>query len=187
VAVGLTFRLGMIVIISLFSFQIHHHPGVIALTGSSNSRHKTLFPFPVISDSALRQISENGISKEVPVDILPMDVRLETGQTLTTSLWIRAPDTLGTHSIAVYFYYEAPASSEPSRLHHYRMVKLNFVIKVAASVSVTAVRNRPCLHDNNLCQTVVVAVSNTSAAVHTQHQVRNKNKMGHGQVGQSLC
>ena len=153
------------------SFQIHHHPGVIALPGSRNDFGKTLFPFPVVTDSALRQVSENGISKEIPVDILPMNVRLETGQTLTTSLWIRAPETLGSHSVALYFYYEPPATSEASRVHHFRMVKLNFVIKVAASVSVSAVRNRPCLHDNNLCQTVVVAVSNTNAAVHTQHQV----------------
>ena len=108
----------------------------------------------------------------MPVDILPMDVRLETGQTLTTSIWVRAPETLGSHSVALYFYYEAPAPSESSRSFQFRMVKLNFVIKVSASVSVTAVRNRPCLHDNNLCQTVVVAVSNTNAAVHTQHQVR---------------
>ena len=153
-------------------FQVHHHPGVVALAGSRNESGKTLFPFPVVTDSALRQLSENGISKEMPVDILPMDVRLETGQTLTTSIWVRAPETLGSHSVALYFYYEAPAPSESSRSFQFRMVKLNFVIKVSASVSVTAVRNRPCLHDNNLCQTVVVAVSNTNAAVHAQHQVR---------------
>ena len=57
------------------------------MAGSRNESGKTLFPFPVVTDSALRQLSENGISKEMPVDILPMDVRLETGQTLTTSIW----------------------------------------------------------------------------------------------------
>ena len=101
------------------------------------------------------------------------DVRLEPGQSMTTSICLRAPEALGTHSVAIYFYYEVPTSSSTSRFHHYRMLKLNFVIKVAALVNVNAIRNRPCLHDNNLCQTIVVAVSNASTAVHTQHQVRH--------------
>jgi len=153
--------------------QVQHHPGTVALqTRSRKNPGKTLFPFPVITDSALRQVSDNGMAKEIPVDILPTDVRLEPKQTTTMNIWLRAPETLGTHSIPVYFYYEAPAPSETSRIHHYRMLKLNFVIKTSALVSVNAVRNHPCLHDNNLCQTVVVAVNNTSTAVHTQHQVR---------------
>ena len=152
---------------------MHHHPGVIALQTGKGS-NKTLFPFPVVTDSALRQISETGIGKELPVDILPVDLngqKLETGQSLTTSLWIRGPETLGAHSIALYFYYEAPSNSDVPRNHQYRMVKCNFVMKVIGSVGVTATRSRPCLHDNNLCQTVLVAVNNTSAAAHTQQQV----------------
>lgn len=157
-----------------FCFQIQHHPGMIAMqTGSRKDNMKTLFPFPVITDSVLRQVSHNGMAKEIPVDILPMDVRLEPGQSMTTSICLRAPEALGTHSVAIYFYYEVPTSSSTSRFHHYRMLKLNFVIKVAALVNVNAIRNRPCLHDNNLCQTIVVAVSNASTAVHTQHQVRH--------------
>lgn len=146
---------------------------MIALqTGKGNN--KTLFPFPVVTDSALRQISETGIATELPVDILPVDLNgqiLEIGQSLTTSLWIRGPETLGAHSIAVYFYYEAPPNSEGLRVNHYRMVKCNFVIKVIGSVGVTATRSRPCLHDNNLCQTVLVAVNNATAVAHTQQQV----------------
>jgi hypothetical protein len=99
-----------------------------------------------------------------------MEVRLETGQTLTTSFWIRAPETLGAHSVPVYFYYEAPPASGSSRSHHYRMVKLTFAFKVTPSVTVSAVRFRPRLHDNDLCQTVMVAVNNATAAVHTQPQ-----------------
>ena len=114
------------------------------------------------------------MTTEMPVDILPIEFtksRLEPGQTVTTSLYIRAPEQLGNHSIPLYFYYESPPLSDVSRIHHYRMIKMCYVIKVGASINVGASRSRPCLHDNNLCQTVLVAVNNASGTqvqqVHT--------------------
>lgn len=93
---------------------------------------------------------------------------LGPGQSLSSSLWIRGPEQLGGHSITIYFYYEAPPLSEGSRVHHYRMLKYSFTLKVIPSMSISALRSRPCLHDNNLCQTVLVAVNNASATVTQQ-------------------
>jgi hypothetical protein len=119
----------------------------------------------VTTDPALRKTSENGMATELPVDILPVNLtgsKLEPGQTVTTSLYIRAPEQLGNLSIPLYFYYESPPLSDVSRIHHYRMNKMTYVIKVGASIQVAASRSRPCLHDNNLCQTVLVAVNNAN-------------------------
>jgi hypothetical protein len=93
---------------------------------------------------------------------------LGPGQSLSSSLWIRGPEQLGVHSITIYFYYEAPPLSEGSRIHHYRMLKSSFTLKVIPSMSISALRSRPCLHDNNLCQTVLVAVNNACATVTQQ-------------------
>ena len=144
---------------------MHHHPGSISIASGKGSRGKTLFPFPVTTDPALRKISENGMTTEMPVDILPVDLpgsKLEPGQTVNTSLYIRAPEQLGSLSLPLYFYYESPPLSDTSRIHHYRMTKLCYVIKVGASINVAASRSHPCLHDNNLCQTVLVAVNNAT-------------------------
>jgi len=120
---------------------------------------KSIFPFPVFTDQSLRQIAENGLSKDIPIDMIPVNLTsqcLEPGQNFSTSLLIRGPELSGTHKISLYFYYEAP-SDPGSRQVKYRMVRTEFSLKSSTSVTVTALRKRAMLRENCVCQTILVS------------------------------
>lgn len=140
--------------------QVHHHPGTVTLNSQKQSKGKSIFPFPIVTDSNLRQVAENGMSREIPIDIVPVEIpnqRLDPGQSLPTSLLVRGPEQPGSHTISLYFYYEAP-STPGSKQVQYRMIRAEFSLKSTGLVTVTATRNRPLLRDNSVCQTILVSL-----------------------------
>lgn len=163
---------------------VHHQPGTISLQGGKGPRGKTLFPFPVITDSSLKKVAENGMAKDVPIDILPVDLpskKIDIGQSVSVNCFLRGPDQLGSHSLNLYFYYESPLAPG-SRQIQFRLLKSDFVIKVIPSVSVVASRCRPCLHDNNLAQTILVAVSNNMTTQSSQIAISQLTLLSHTSV-----
>ncbi len=141
------------------NIKVHHHPGTVALNSQKQSQAKSIFPFPIVTDQNFRQVSENGMSREIPIDIVPVELpnqHLDPGQTLTSSLLVRGPDQPGSHTISLYFYYEAP-SIQGSRQVQYRMIRAEFALKSTALAAVTATRNRPLMRDNSVCQTILVS------------------------------
>ena len=87
-------------------------------------------------------------------------------RSITIPIWICGPSQLGRHNLTVHFYYEPSkqikGSSERRRQLAYRMVRVDLTTVVHPSLSLTAVRNPSCLHENDLSQAILVNVINTA-------------------------
>ena len=149
-------------------YLISHSPGLISFGKQPDqpAGPKSLFDFPVITDSSLSEVAENGSSVEKPLDYLP--IPLENGKSLAPgasakiAIWIRGPEHLGANDVKISCYYEKETSETLTKKRSYRILCKDYKLRVLPSVTVSATRSDTCVFDSQVSEMITVHISNIS-------------------------
>ncbi|XP_059098222.1 trafficking protein particle complex subunit 8-like [Tigriopus californicus] len=150
-------------------YLVSQNPGMFSF-GKAGKAQSSLFECPVIQDSALKVLNDNGQSVEQPLDFLPVPVkksRVEAGQVETLELWIRGPDNLALHSFKLFVYYENPKhmpspNTKSKAKAVYRILRREAEIKILPAIVVSAEKNPVCMFESQTSDSILLHVSNIS-------------------------
>lgn len=151
-------------------YLVSQNPGMFSFGKVGKGQTSSLFECPVIQDSALKVLNDNGQSVEQPLDFLPIPVkksRVEPGQVETLELWMRGPDNLALNNIKLFVYYENPTQIPSSNAKTkakpvYRILRREADIKILPAIAVSAEKSPVCIFESQTSDSILLHVSNIS-------------------------
>jgi len=112
-------------------------PGMLSM-GDSSTRNSSVYDFPVVWESALRDTLSDGSTAPLPLDIAAVaDQPLAANGKRAMKMWLRAPEQVGQTELRLHWFYQWAA--KPGHLAH-RIQTSQHSLRVYPSVAVSAGR-----------------------------------------------